>query len=59
MKANELNEKLVAAESALVEVSKEELEQLLDEIGYGGKAKELLLDYQDLIKKFREKIGEM
>ena len=56
MNAKELNEKLLVTENALAELSEEELETLLTEIGYGGKAAELLINYQTLVKAFRKKI---
>lgn len=57
MTSAELNEKLVVAEDALAELSKEELVSLLVEIGYGSDAIDVLTEYQSLVKAFRAKLG--
>ncbi|MGT2896640.1 hypothetical protein ACVRZR_09775 [Streptococcus entericus] len=57
MTATELNEKLVVAEDALAELSKDDLVSLLGEIGYSPAAIDVLTEYQGFVKAFREKLG--
>ncbi|URZ86802.1 hypothetical protein [Floricoccus penangensis] len=55
MTKEELNEKLVVAEDALAELNGKELNILLEDIGYSPKAIDILLQYQEFVKEFREK----
>lgn len=57
MKATELNEKLIVAEDALAELSKDDLVSLLCEIGYSPEAIDVLTEYQEFVKAFRKKLG--
>ena len=57
MKATELNEKLIVAEDALAELSKDGLVSLLCEIGYSPAAIDVLTEYQKFVKAFRKKLG--
>ena len=57
MKATELNEKLIVAEDALAELSKDDLVSLLCEIGYSPAAIDVLTEYQEFVKAFRKKLG--
>lgn len=58
MTKEELNEKLVVAEDALAELTNDELNILLKEIGYSPKAIDILLQYQVFVKAFREKLAK-
>lgn len=55
--AQSLNAHLLVTEEKLVSLSEEELTGLLTEIGYGGKAAGLLVEYRALILAFREKMA--
>ena len=57
MTAAELNEKLIVAEDALAELSKDDLVSLLCEIGYSPVAIDVLTEYQEFVKAFRKKLG--
>ena len=52
MKATELNEKLIVAEDALAELSKDDLVSLLCEIGYSPAAIDVLTEYQEFCQSF-------
>lgn len=57
MTSAELNEKLIVAEDALAELSKDDLVSLLGEIGYSPAAIDVLTEYQEFVKVFRKKLG--